>query len=232
MGWAGNANSRGGVLPAPPFIDICVLPNSVCPVCGSAFYRYPSQIARNVRVTCSRTCAARHFRDKGTSINCECYCNKPFYRRRSIAEKGFGRFCSHACELKSRNRNGPVERTCLQCNTVFSKDHWLVQLGGGKFCTRACADRFKRKLRKRGEQEMFTEWQKREWKQPAVVGAGPPPVWSSTISSRASLEERLLERTLRRFVPGVTIRSFGKTTIRFTSNSSHGEQRPKWLQNT
>ena len=27
-----------------------------------------------------------------------------------------------------------------------------------------CADRFKRKLRKRGEQEMFTEWQKRKWK--------------------------------------------------------------------
>jgi hypothetical protein len=100
-----------------------MLPNSVCSVCGSAFYRYPSQIARNVRVTCSRTCAARHFRDKGTTVSCEC-CNKPFYGRRSIAEKGFGRFCSHACELKARNRNGPVERTCLQCNTVFSKDHW------------------------------------------------------------------------------------------------------------
>ena len=92
------------------------------PLCGSAFYRYPSQIARNVRVTCSRTCAARHFRVKGTTVSC--VRNKPFYRRRSIAEKGFGRFYSHACELKARNRNGPVERTCLQCNTVFSKDHW------------------------------------------------------------------------------------------------------------
>jgi hypothetical protein len=69
-----------------------MLPNSVCPVCGSVYYRYPSQIARNVRVTCSHTCAARHFRDKGTTVSC--VRNKPFYRRRSIAEKGFSRFCS------------------------------------------------------------------------------------------------------------------------------------------
>jgi 5-methylcytosine-specific restriction endonuclease McrA len=44
------------------------------------------------------------------------------------------------------------------------KDHWSVKLGWGKFCSRVCIDTFKRKLRKRGEKEMFTNWQKREWK--------------------------------------------------------------------
>ena len=37
-------------------------------------------------------------------------------------------------------------------------------MDGGKFCSRNCNQVFRRKLRKRGEQEMFTNWQKIEWK--------------------------------------------------------------------
>lgn len=99
----------------------------------------------------------------GKMVNCKC-CDKEFYCRKSLVEKGFGKFCSRKCEAKSRP-NGPVERTCLQCGVLFKKDHWSVNVlgNGGRFCTRACTDKFKRKLRKRGEQEMFTQWQKREW---------------------------------------------------------------------
>jgi hypothetical protein len=194
-----------------------MLPNSVCPVCGSAFYRYPSQIARNVRVSCSRTCAARHFRDKGTTVDCEC-CNKPFYRRRSIAAKGFGRFWSHACELKSRNRNGPVERTCVQCKPYFRRITGRSNLAAENSalaCAQTdsnagCASAANRRCSPSGKSE--------NGKTPAVVGVGPPAAWSSTILFLALLAGRLLERMLRRFAADATTGSFGKTTIRFTSS--------------
>jgi 5-methylcytosine-specific restriction endonuclease McrA len=44
--------------------------------------------------------------------------------------------------------------------------------GGSKFCSRKCIDTFKRKIRKREEQEMFTGWQKREWKDSSCKKCG------------------------------------------------------------
>ena len=134
-----------------------------CPICGKLFYRFPSSIRNGRDFTCSRTCAARYFRDSGTTVPCE-KCQTPFYRRKSLADRGLARFCSRKCEAASRP-NQSVDCTCIQCGTAFKKDHWSVNIlgNGGKFCTRQCADQFKRKLRKRGEQEMFAAWQKREW---------------------------------------------------------------------
>ncbi len=92
-------------------------------------------------------------------------CGKLFRGRPVKTEYGFSKYCSRACEVAKRP-NPPVERTCGQCGKTFMKDHWSVNVvgNGGKFCSRVCIDMFKRKLRKRGEQEMFTNWQKREWK--------------------------------------------------------------------
>src|ERR1700722_19019118 len=127
-------------------------PNTTCRICGTCFYRYPSQIKLNRDITCSRTCAARHFRDKGTMTKCE-NCSAEFYRRASLAAKGYARFCSHACELVSRNRNPLVACVCIQCGASFTTPHYSVSnQNGGRFCCRTCADRFKRALRKRGEQ--------------------------------------------------------------------------------
>jgi 5-methylcytosine-specific restriction endonuclease McrA len=173
--------------------------NSTCPACGERFYRYPSQIAAGVRITCSRTCAGQ-FRRKGSMQVCET-CGIEFYRRKSLADKGYGRFCSHACELKSRNRNGPLNCICQQCGTSFVKDHWSVSLGGGKFCSRACIDRFKRKLRKRGEKEMFTNWQKREWKDAKCAKCG----------ATSGLE---LDHIIARFAGGKAIRDNAQTLCR------------------
>lgn len=145
--------------------------NTTCPVCGTVFYRFPSQIKLGRDITCSRTCAARHFRDKGTMVNCR-RCGKEFYRRASLAEKGYANYCSKPCQAADHSLK--VERCCTQCGKTFMKDQWSVNVlgNGGRFCSRVCIDKFKRKLRKRGEQEMFTNWQKREWMNAACARCG------------------------------------------------------------
>lgn len=132
-----------------------------CPNCGILFYRFPSAIKNGRDFTCSRECAARVFRDKGTEVPCKT-CGVHFYRRKSLADKGYANFCSKECW--GADRSNKIECTCVQCGEAFLREHHAVtKAGGGKFCTRSCADKFKRKLRKRGELNMFTNWQKREW---------------------------------------------------------------------
>jgi len=134
-----------------------------CPVCEHSFQRTVAYIAKcKKEPTCSYSCASVQ-RDTGTWTACQC-CKRTMYRPRKLALVGMGKFCSRKCEAASRP-NGPVQRTCAQCGQQFQKDYHSVMRvkNGGMFCTRACTDRYKRKMRKRGEQEMFTGWQKREW---------------------------------------------------------------------
>lgn len=131
-----------------------------CPVCSKQFYRFPSEATK--RQTCSRTCAARMFRDKGTIVQCE-NCEKDFWRTQYIAKQGMGKFCSNACNGEGTKKQIPC--VCLQCGAPFSvPPHRKKEKNGGSFCGHRCRLTFRRKLRKRGEQEMFTNWQKREWK--------------------------------------------------------------------
>lgn len=137
-------------------------PNTQCLHCGQSYHRAPSQIRARTRLTCSRACAAKVFRESGTWVLCQC-CDTKFYRRRNLAIRGLGKFCSRKCEAKSRP-NPSVKCICQMCNKEFLCPWHAVNVGsGGKFCSRTCTDKYKRKLRKRGEQEMFTQWQKREW---------------------------------------------------------------------
>jgi hypothetical protein len=91
-------------------------------------------------------------------------CESPFNKAPSVRVKGFAKFCSRKCEVEGRP-NKPVDRICVQCGISFKKDYWSVHIlgNGGKFCSRSCTDKFKRKLRKRNEQNLFTNWQKKEW---------------------------------------------------------------------
>lgn len=131
-----------------------------CPVCSKQFYRFPSEATK--RQTCSRTCAARMFRDKGTTEQC-LHCGKDFWRSPSLAKRGFGKFCSNACNGAGSRKQ--IDRSCIQCGENFSvPEHRVKAKNGANFCSHPCRLTFRRKLRKRGEQEMFTNWQKREWK--------------------------------------------------------------------
>ncbi len=87
-----------------------------CPVCKKLFYRYSSQVKAGIRLTCSRTCAARHFRDNGEHVPCE-KCGKIIYRSASRAAR---RFCSHLCELLSRHKCDVFIRTR---ENVFKERH-------------------------------------------------------------------------------------------------------------
>ena len=131
-----------------------------CPVCSKEFYRYPSEERK--RQTCSRSCAARMFRDKGTTKQCA-HCAKDFWQPPSLARRGFGLYCSNACNGAATRKQ--IACTCVQCGSSFSvAPHRKKVANGGSFCSHTCRLTFRRKLRKRGEQEMFTNWQKREWK--------------------------------------------------------------------
>jgi 5-methylcytosine-specific restriction endonuclease McrA len=78
---------------------------------------------------------------------------------------------------------------------------WSVNLGLAKFCSRACANLFRRKLRKRGERNMFTNWQKQEWKGDKCEKCG----------STHNLE---LDHKKPRFAGGTTERSNAQTLCR------------------
>ena len=129
-------------------------------------------------------------------------CNQPFNKSPSVRAKGYAKFCSRKCEVKARP-NKPVDRICLFCGCSFKKDHWSVHKlsNGGKFCSRTCTDKFKRKLRKRNEQNLFTEWQKKEWKDSKCAKC----------NSSGNLE---LDHVIPRFAGGLATKDNAQTLCR------------------
>lgn len=173
------------------------MPIVICPVCAKEFHRYPSEATK--RVTCSRACAAVLFRNKGSEVPCK-RCGTMFYRMASRAQKGHGTCCSRECHHALRVKT--VDRTCLQCAKQFTAPHYEVNvLGHGKFCTRRCKDVFRRKFRKRGERNMFTQWQKREWKDHQCAKCG-------------ATELLELDHIVPRFAGGTTERTNAQTLCR------------------
>mgnify|MGYP001611454176 CR=1 FL=1 len=175
--------------------------NRICAVCGAEFYKPPSHTAKWPALTCSRTCAARHFRDRGAFVDCA-HCGESFYPQPNQVRKGYGNYCSLACFHATR-REPPIECTCLQCRQTFSVTKWQATqvAGGGRYCSRKCQMLYKRKLVKRGERNMFTEWQKREWKLSACEKCG-------------STEKLELDHKVPRFAGGTTERSNAQTLCR------------------
>lgn len=139
------------------------MPNIICP-CGATHFKDQAQLTETTGFGCSEVCEVKTSRRKGTFFPCK-HCGTYRYKSPSLMKSGFGIYCSRKCEALSRP-NPPVERICELCGTTFMKPWWDVNkfARGGSFCSRTCIDKFKRKLRKRGEQEMFTGWQKREWR--------------------------------------------------------------------
>src|ERR1700730_16935584 len=129
-------------------------------------------------------------------------CSKEFNKPQSLVAKGYAKYCSRKCEVSARP-NPPVDRICLQCGISFKKDYWSVNVlkNGGKFCSRTCTDIFKRKLRKRGEKNMFTNWQKREWMDSKCVRC-------------EATEELELDHIIPRFAGGLPIEDNAQTLCR------------------
>jgi 5-methylcytosine-specific restriction endonuclease McrA len=187
-----------------------------CPQCGKHYYRSRSYVELRRMIVCSRTCAARYFRDKGTWEPCE-NCGKQFYRRASQASQGFGKCCSRECHFKQRSNK--LERTCLQCGTDFTVPNYQVTVKkGGKFCSQDCHYTFRRRLRKRGEKNMFTNWQKREWKETKCAKCG-------------SSEKLELDHIIPRFAGGTTDRSNAQTLCRTCNRKKFWESDLPYYEN-
>lgn len=114
-----------------------------CPICGKSFYL---PLSKQSHVTCSRTCAARHFRDKGEDVTCK-QCGIHFWRTLYAAKLGFGNYCSHRCWGETRktplgianNAWKPWQRRewkdtkCARCDATedLELDHILARSLGG-----------------------------------------------------------------------------------------------------
>lgn len=187
-----------------------------CPQCGKHYYRPPSYVKGGRMVVCSRTCAARYFRDKGTWESCK-VCKKRFYRRKSQATQGYGTCCSRECHFSLRRTK--LDRKCLQCGTPFTVASYQVNVKkGGKFCSKECHYKFRRRLRKRGEKNMFTNWQKREWKEAECAKCG-------------SSDKLELDHIIPRFAGGTTDKSNAQTLCRTCNRKKFWESDLPYYEN-
>lgn len=173
------------------------MPMIDCPVCGTPFKQFPSEAHK--KRTCSHACGSIMFRNTGQVTPCQ-HCGKPFYRQAFQAKKGYAKWCSRACHFAARSKK--VSTTCLQCSKPFDVANYEINvMGRGKFCSRHCKDVFRRKFRKRGERNMFTNWQKREWKDDKCAKCG-------------SIEKLELDHIVPRFAGGTPERSNAQTLCR------------------
>jgi hypothetical protein len=147
--------------------------------------------------------------------------NKPFYRRRSIAEKGFGCFCPGRSRMRTEVQESKrLGRACLPSvqHGFFRRITSRSSLATANSApgrapigsNESCASVANRRCSLSGKNE--------NGKTPAVVGAGSPPALElDHIVPR--FDGGKATREYSDALAGVTTRSFGKKTIRFTSNS-------------
>lgn len=168
-----------------------------CPVCQKPVYRYPSEVAKGCSLTCSRECRSV-LQHKGQLVPCG-VCGKPFYQRASQARQGYGATCSQACHFKTR-KNGQTFH-CKVCGKAFYRNATQIKNGETHTCSKKCAMLRLRRFRKRGAKNMFTQWQKREWKEAECSKCG-------------STEHLELDHIIPRFAGGNTERDNAQTLCR------------------
>lgn len=156
-----------------------------CPVCGKHVYRYPSEVKKGCSLTCSRACRAV-LQKQGEYRNCET-CGKQFYARKSQIGQGFAKFCSKTCSNEP-HKNGE-HLNCLICNKSMYRTRYEIE---------------------RGKKEMFTNWQKREWK-------------GSECAMCGSTENLELDHIVPRFAGGKAKRNNAQTLCRDCNRKKYYE---------
>ncbi|MGB1373829.1 MAG: HNH endonuclease [Aequoribacter sp.] len=186
-----------------------------CPVCDTEFYRYPSQIKKGWSITCSRQCRAKHLQETGETRNCIA-CEKPFYARQSQIKQGYATTCSKSC-FASLYKNG-TDLSCKQCGKAFYRNRTQIAQGESSYCSWECKKQGSRLNRKRGRLEMFTNWQKREWKDDQCAQC----------DSKEFLE---LDHIVPRFAGGKAERANAQTLCKTCNREKfHLVDKPKYTQ--
>lgn len=118
------------------------LSNSVCRVCGKAFYVIPSNKKRGKGVYCSKECMAIGYK---TSVPIICdYCGKQFMRNVSHIKKGYKKsYCSKHCHNMDKVVGNNA--VCEQCGNGFYVMDYEKKKGQGRYCSPRCAGIAKRR---------------------------------------------------------------------------------------
>ena len=108
----------------------------VCPICGTTFYAWPSNIKRGQGIYCSKECRVISTTTKVERI-CP-ICGKVFYTVPSSIKKGGGVYCSRKCRDIAKITK--VERVCPTCGKTFYVTPSNIKNGGGIYCSYECRD--------------------------------------------------------------------------------------------
>lgn len=109
-----------------------------CKICGSEFYRKPSEIARGCGNYCSYECSNIGRTTGVTTVDKKCeFCGKEFQVKPADIKRGRGHFCSPECAWNARIR-ATTEQQCVQCGKTFHPEKRETNRGGGKYCSREC----------------------------------------------------------------------------------------------
>lgn len=188
----------------------------VCTICGREYSRPLSEIEKGCTVACSTECR-RKARMRGSFATCS-VCGKVFYQRRSQTKQGYANFCSRPCFFHTRKKRSKF--FCIVCGAEFERRPWQIAKGYTLVCSRNC-----RIIYMRGEHPMlrvglFTEKQKREWRDDHCARCG-------------ATEDLQLDHITPRFAGGKPSCENAQTLCRRCNREKYWmEDRPRYLSRT
>lgn len=172
-----------------------------CKVCGEPFKVYASYLKKSPSygVYCGRKCRAVE-QLRGTERECPT-CGKKFLARASQIKQGFGNYCSKPCFSETQKKRKTF--TCIVCDGQFERTDYQIAKGYTRICSKACHDQAKRKLTTHGggRVNLFTQWQKREWKKDQCGVCG-------------QTHDLQLDHVIPRFAGGLTTKENAQTLCR------------------
>lgn len=173
--------------------------HTTCPVCGTGYYRYPSQVKRGIKRFCSRTCKGV-WQSRGEWRECAT-CGEPFWAKRAQTKQGYANYCSRKCHFDVRREK--QEFSCICCGTPIFRTPYQIERGWTRFCSQECLRYSQRRLSYHGggRVNLFTEWQKREWMDDKCANCG-------------KTENLQLDHIIPRFAGGGTSRENAQTLCR------------------
>ena len=138
-------------------------------------------------------------------------CDNDFYPRPDQVAKGYGNYCSKQCWADTLKKRSSF--LCVVCNKEFERVPWQVRKGYTKYCSRRCTDFSKRKFSTHGggRDNLFTNWQKREWLDSHCLVCG-------------STDDLQLDHVVPRFAGGICIKSNAQTLCRKCNRDKYYHQ--------
>ena len=127
-------------------------PNSICPICQTAFYAEPNRIAKALggQVFCSAKCfeiAGIGGRNNLQKLMTCKQCGKEVYIKNHRLNDGSNpQFCTKGCETKFRHEQASQRNTrvCAHCGREFFRDATSIRkteaiTGGKVYCSSVCS---------------------------------------------------------------------------------------------